>query len=208
MPITLCVHLTLIKVQTNPIIANFYKLFSLIQIDSNSRDNSKHKNWNFRHHEPKNYGIRVFFQLTHFSSFKFKLIPILEPKFSLEINSCDIKVIITLKFESFSWSIQWNSTWFKPIPVLGPTGNPIFRFYVIENLGTISYKPLQLLLQKWHFSDKNSAITRRGIKISKNGLHPRIRRTILHRHTNFQPNLSHSGNHLFPVDTLTELKFS
>ena len=146
--------------------------------------------------------FECFFQFTHFSSFKFKLIPILEPKFSLEINSCDIKVIITLKFESFSWSIQWNSTWFKPIPVLGPTGNPIFRFYVIENLGTISYKPLQLLLQKWHFSDKNSAITRRGIKISKNGLHPRIRRAILHRHTNFQPNLSHSGNHLFPVDTL------
>ena len=147
--------------------------------------------------------FECFFQLTHFSSFKFKLIPILEPKFSLEINSCDIKVIITLKFESFSWSIQWNSTWFKPIPVLGPTGNPIFWFYVIENLGTISYKPLQLLLQKWHFSDKNSAITRRGIKISKNGLHPRIRRAILHRHTNFQPNLSHSGNHLFPVDTLS-----
>ena len=59
-----------------------------------------------------------------------------------------------------------------------------------------------IITSKWHFSDKNSAITRRGIKISKNGLHPRIRRTILHRHTNFQPNLSHSGNHLFPVDTL------
>ena len=146
--------------------------------------------------------FECFLQLTHFNSFKFELIPILEPKFSLEINSSLIKVIITLKFESVSWSIQWNSTWFKPIPVLESTGNPIFWFYVIENLGTISYKPLQLLLQKWHFSDKNSAITRQGIKISKNGLHPRIRRAILHRHTNFQPNLSHSGNHLFPVDTL------
>ena len=146
--------------------------------------------------------FECFLQLTHFNSFKFELIPILEPKFSLEINSSVIKVIITLKFKSFSWSIQWNSTWFEPIPVLESTGNPIFWFFVIENLGTISYKPLQLLLQKWHFSDKNSAITRQGIKISKNGLHPRIRRAILHRHTNFQPNLSHSGNHLFPVDTL------
>ena len=146
--------------------------------------------------------FECFLQLTHFNSFKFELIPILEPKFSLEINTSVIKVIITLKFKSFSWSIQWNSTWFEPIPVLESTGNSIFWFFVIENLGTISYKPLQLLLQKWHFSDKNSAITRQGIKISKNGLHPRIRRAILHRHTNFQPNLSHSGNHLFPVDTL------